>query len=170
MDLFTASVADDVAERTTTRPPAAAYCRTCRGPHHAATEPCTAACHTCGTAGELRTAGGVWHCPVGHCLGAGSTPVAVEPIPSRRGRWGFHGDRTLPAFTVRLDSPLEGAGFVGRYPTIDHAQAHATMLYGDRAERIGAKATIQATPVETTRPMQHGTRLPASALKATTAA
>lgn len=150
MDLFTYQLVDDVAERTR-RPEHDAYCTQCRGGAHAATDACAAACDLCGSTGPLRVAGGRHHCLAGACLGAGAPPLDVEPVPTRRGRWGSRGDRTLPAFVVGYEASMEGASFLGRYPSEDHARADAERRYAERARRAGSTARLLHQPPSTAR-------------------
>lgn len=145
MDLLTYQLVDELQERTAPQSHAA-ICLTCRGGSHDPREACWAACRLCGSTGQLRSAGGAWHCANGACAGAASPVLEVEPVPSRRGRWGFHGDRTLPAYTVGFDASMEGAGHIGRFPTEDHARAYAEAQWSERMRAAGPSARLLAQP------------------------
>jgi hypothetical protein len=123
MDLFTDALADQVAEHTPALPHARAYCLVCGDRAHASHVPCERACALCGHALDLRRQGESWYCTKS-CNQATSPPLDHEPMPSRRNRWGFKGDRRLPAFSINVMTTSSGYGYVGRYPNLECVWAH----------------------------------------------
>jgi hypothetical protein len=123
MDLFTDALADQVAEHTPALPHATAYCLACGDRSHDAHIPCERACALCGNVDDLRRQGESWYCSK-DCGLAIRPPIDREPMPSRRNRWGFKGDRRLPAFSIDVMTSMSGYGYVGRYPDVECVWAH----------------------------------------------
>lgn len=84
--------------------------------------------------------------------GPGWCVLEHEPVPDRRGKQGFRGDRTYPCWRVGYQlrkGQMTGCGFIGRFPDEDRAHTHIRMLAHHRLGTLDG-VTITCEELERT--------------------